>query len=460
MTKTGSPCFVQSYLEWHFMKSSIAIVSTDPMLTELIRSTTGTLPDVYSCVESLLESPALNQLSTLGVDLRTRDNTVISPGVAVDLRSRIPAHVRVTVFTAGGMPVEQARSAVLFADQEWDLLEDVPPTSRFLEPLAQASRPGLYSINATARNIITTFSTSYFHVLQRMKLIAQLSIPVLITGETGTGKSTTARYLHSWSDRAADPFMILACGAVPGELLESDLFGHTRGAFTSANQHRTGRLEAVANGSLLLDEVDLLQLEQQAKLLRAVETGEFEPVGSVETRKTKARFIFASNVDLLSAVSQQRFRTDLYYRINVFDLALPPLRERREDIPMLAVNCLDEASPQFGPKKLSVSLEFLNGLRGYAWPGNIRELKNRIVRAAILSPTGRLRLEDLGSEAPVLPTVHLGEVPTLRQDRRAWERASIERVLRDNRQNRTAAAKSLGISRATLYKKMNEYGVT
>ena len=127
---------------------------------------------------------------------------------------------------------------------------------------------------------------------------------------------------------------------------------------------------------------------------------------------------------------------------------------------MLAVNCLAEAAPQFGQKKLKVSLEFLSSLRGFDWPGNIRELKNRIVRAAILSPTGRLRVEDLGSDATAQTVVQAGEVATLKQDRRAWERASIERVLRDNRQNRTAAAKALGISRATLYKKMNEYGVT
>ncbi len=441
------------------MKSPIAIVSADPMLTELIHSTTGTRPDVFSCVELLLES-SVNQLSTLGIDLRTHDSALVDPAFAADFRARIPAHVRIIVFTDGGMSVQQARSAVLFADQEWDLLEGMPPTGGLLEPLSQASRPVLYSIAVASRDPITTFSMSYYHVLQRMRSIAQLTIPVLITGETGTGKSTTARYLHVWSDRASEPFMILACGAVPGELLESELFGHARGAFTSANQHRVGRLEAVASGSLLLDEVDLLQLEQQAKLLRAVETGEFEPVGSVETRKTKARFVFASNVDLFSAVNQQRFRADLYYRINVLDLALPSLRERREDIPMLAVNCLDEASPQLGPKKLKVSLDFMNKLRGFDWPGNIRELKNRIVRAAILSPTGRLRIEDLGSDSPAQVVVQSGEVATLRQDRRAWERASIERVLRDNRQNRTAAAKALGISRATLYKKMNEYGVT
>ena len=459
MTKSSLPNLVSSFLKWHFMKSPIAIVSADPMLTSLISSTTGIRPDVYKCTESLLKDP-VNQLTTLGIDLRTHDSVLIDPVFAADLRARIPDHVRILVFTDGGMSVQQARSAVLFADQEWDLLDGAPSTNCILEPLSQGSRPVLYSITAASPEIITTFSASYFHVLQRMRSIAQLTIPVLITGETGTGKSTTARYLHAWSDRAAEPFMILACGAVPGELLESDLFGHTRGAFTSANQHRIGRLEAVANGSLLLDEVDLLQLEQQAKLLRAVETGEFEPVGSVETRKTRARFIFASNVDLLSAVNQHRFRADLYYRINVLDLALPSLRERREDIPMLAVNCLAEAAPQFGQKKLKVSLEFLSSLRGFDWPGNIRELKNRIVRAAILSPTGRLRVEDLGSDATAQTVVQAGEVATLKQDRRAWERASIERVLRDNRQNRTAAAKALGISRATLYKKMNEYGVT
>lgn len=429
------------------------------MLMELIRFKMGTEPQIFNSCNALLDNPELNQLSTIGVDLRTADGSAIDPNFAVALRSRIPAHVRIIVFTDGGMAVEQARSAVLFADEEWDLHEHSLSPTRFLEPVAHASNSKLFSVTSATGEIITTFSASYYNTLQRMRSIAQLPIPVLITGETGTGKSTTARHLHAWSDRASEPFMILACGAVPCELLESDLFGHTRGAFTSANQHRIGRLEAVANGSLLLDEVDLLQLEQQAKLLRAVETGEFEPVGSVETRKTRARLIFASNVDLLSAVNQQRFRADLYYRINVLDLALPPLRERREDIPILAVDCLEEASSQLRPKKLKVSLHFLNSLRNFDWPGNIRELKNRLVRASILSPTGRLRIEDLGIGATLPQIAVQEEIPTLRQDRRTSERASIERVLRNSRQNRTAAAKALGISRATLYKKMNEYGV-
>jgi DNA-binding NtrC family response regulator len=445
------------------MTNSVAILTRDPLLAEEIHSMTGAAVQAFEHLEAMLNEPSPAKFSSVGIDLRKAGATEIGFENISVIRDHFPPHVRLIAITDGGMAIEQARHAVLFADDELDIRDKSRwLSSEILTSVARTSRPRLYSTHHDDSEPIHTFSTTYLTVLERMRSLANLSIPILITGETGTGKSTTARHLHAWSNRALEPFMILACGAVPGELLESDLFGHARGAFTSANQQRIGRLEAVGRGTLLLDEVDLLQLEQQAKLLRAVETAEFEPVGSVETRKTHASFIFASNVDLIAAVNQQRFRADLFYRINVLDLTLPPLRERREDLPLLAVNCLGEVSKQFASRNLRVSLRFLRKLNDYHWPGNIRELKNRLVRAALLSPSGELQIEDLGcylAPAISIATSATSMATTLRQNRKTWERESIERVLRDYRQNRTAAAKALGISRATLYKKMSEYGV-
>ena len=443
------------------MPSAIAILTQDPTLADLTAAH-GSPSRLFDCVGALLDHASSDEFSVVGIDLRDVGYQHSAFTSAMALRDQFPPRVRLVAITSGGMSVEQSRQAVLFADSELDL-GDVKTQNwpAILSPVVRAERPALYSVAHGQHPPILTFSVSYRNVLERMQRIASMPIPILITGETGTGKSTTAHYVHTWSNRVDEPFMILACGAVPGELLESDLFGHMRGAFTSANQHRTGRLEAVAGGSLLLDEIDLLHLDQQAKLLRAVETSEYEPVGSVETRKTRARFIFASNIDLTAAVAQQRFRADLYYRINVLDLALPALRKRREDIPLIAVNCLSEVSGQMKSNELRVSLSFLWKLAEYDWPGNIREMKNRILRAALLSPTGLLREQDLGTElVATIPHTVSNSGPSLRQDRREVERASIERVLNDYGQNRTAAAKALGISRATLYKKMSEYGVT
>lgn len=441
------------------MHATVAILTQDHSLID-VTAAQGVNSRLFSSVDTLLDQSTWDQFPVVGVDLRDVQRVEVGFVDAVSLREQFSPQVRLVAISSGGMTIEQARQAVLFADHELDLKSGNPDMSELLAPVRRESKRPLYTISQANHSTILTFSATYRNVLQRMQHIASIPIPVLITGETGTGKSTTARFLHGWSSREQEPFMILACGAVPGELLESDLFGHTRGAFTSANQHRMGRLEAVGAGTLLLDEIDLLHLDQQAKLLRAVETGEYEPVGSVETRKTRARFIFASNVDLTAAVAQQRFRADLYYRVNVLDLNLPPLRQRREDIPLIAVNCLSEISSQVSSKELRVNLRFLQKLAEYDWPGNIRELKNRLLRAALLSPTGLLREQDLGSElVTTLPLREPSDHGTLRLDRRDVERASIERALCDFSQNRTAAAKALGISRATLYKKMSEYGM-
>lgn len=442
------------------MDPMVAIISRDSLVAKTIPLEAGAT-HCFDSVESFCGDAKCLECSAVAVDLRDPRAIQLSWASLNALRVRVAPQTPLIAITSGGLTPEQAEMAVLFADRELDLLDvKCHGWASLFAPLRTKCRPHLFTVADGATGSIQTFSSSYRAALDRMRSVASAPIPILITGETGTGKSTAARGLHNWSCRANEPFMILPCGAVPGELFESDLFGHTRGAFTSANQNRIGRLEAVGGGTLFLDEVDLLQLEQQAKLLRAVETGEFEPVGSTETRTTNARFIFASNVDLPESVAEQRFRADLYYRINVIDLKLPALRERREDIPILAVKCLSEACAQVGRRDLLVTLEFLNNLARYDWPGNIRELKNRLLRAILLSTDGVLREFDLGCESTgVTFRVDGGHHSILRRDRQAVERASIERMLRDHSQNRSAAAKALGISRATLYKKINEYGV-
>jgi two-component system, NtrC family, response regulator AtoC len=365
---------------------------------------------------------------------------------------------RLVLLSDGGMPLDVAALAVRVADAEYDLslmsLEEVlhlPPAVRSL------ALPECFCM-ATPQGEMFTASRELRDVLHTAHKVAAQPMPVVLTGETGVGKTTMARYLHDWSDRAAEPFMVLPCGAVPGDLLEADLFGHVRGAFTSANETRLGRLEAVGNGSLFLDEIDLLGLKQQAKLLRVVESGAFEPVGSNQTRYTNCRLIFASNVDLERLVASQQFRSDLLFRINVVELCIPPLRERLDDVPLLAVRCLQDAMKDHAVEDCRVHLEFLRDLRRYHWPGNIRELKNRLLRALVLSADGCLRADDLGLLPKSLQTrsrADTGRHPGLEREVRSATSRAIVQMLVEKNYNRTATARALGISRATLYRKLD-----
>lgn len=364
---------------------------------------------------------------------------------------------RLVLLSDGGMPLDVAALAVRVADAEYDLslmsLEEV----LHLPAVRSPSLSEWFRI-ATPQGEMFTTSRELRDVLHTAHKVAAQPMPVVLTGETGVGKTTIARHLHDWSDRAAEPFMVLPCGAVPGDLLEADLFGHVRGAFTSANETRLGRLEAVGNGSLFLDEVDLLGLKQQAKLLRVVEAGAFEPVGSNQTRYTNCRLIFASNVDLEILVANQQFRSDLLFRINVVELCIPPLRERLDDVPLLAVRCLQDAMKDHTVEDCRVHLEFLRDLRRYHWPGNIRELKNRLLRAMVLSTDGCLRADDLGLLPESLQTrnhTNTGRHPKLEREVRSTTSRTIVQMLVEKNYNRTATARALGISRATLYRKLD-----
>jgi DNA-binding NtrC family response regulator len=293
-------------------------------------------------------------------------------------------------------------------------------------------------------------------LLEPLALAAAHDVTVLVTGETGTGKTHVARYIHEHSKRRSERLLVVPCGALSPALVDTEFFGHVKGAFTGADQAKIGKFEAAGAGTLLLDEIDTLGLEQQAKLLRVIETGEFEPVGSNETRRCQARVIAASNIDLAQAVQAGRFRQDLYYRLNVLSLYLPPLRERVQDIAALARGMALRFSTKFRKPLFRITPEAQAVLEEFAWPGNIRQLENVVQQAVLLSDGLELQPHH------VLPMLRTANPPPtcaggLFDKFRQQERTAIEQALIDCGQCRSRAARSLGISRATLYNKLKKY---
>ena len=226
---------------------------------------------------------------------------------------------------------------------------------------------------------------SLLSCIERLALLAEHDVPILLTGETGTGKTSLAQLLHDCSPRRNEPFVTVPCGALPPLLAESELFGHKRGAFTGAERDREGKLAVAGRGTLLLDEIDTLSLEQQAKLLRVLDSGEYEPVGGNETLRRACRIAVASNADLGELVQWGKFRSDLYYRLHVLPFHLPPLRQRIQDIEPLARDLISRYSTQLGKGSFDISPEALAALEAYPWPGNIRELDNVMRQATLLS---------------------------------------------------------------------------
>lgn len=323
------------------------------------------------------------------------------------------------------------------------------------------------SRSVRASNVtITTFTPDFFPVVDDIIRVAGREVTILLVGETGTGKTTLARFVHELSPRQHRQFQNLACGALPNDLIESELFGHTRGAFTGADRNKIGRFEAAGHGTLLLDEIDVLDLKQQTKLLKVIETGEYELVGSTESRKSEARLIVASNVNLQDLADSGRFRSDLYYRLNVLEFRLPPLRERPLDIPFLIMDFVRELGEEHDIRVDRVHRDFLDALRQYEWPGNLRELKNHVRRAVLFCEDSRLTVNDL-SHKVINAQFQNGKQGGKRGDD-SWtladrvadtERVMLLEALRANGNNRTKTARSLGISRVGLYKKMRRLGL-
>ncbi len=295
-------------------------------------------------------------------------------------------------------------------------------------------------------------------ILEVLPAIAESPSTVLILGETGTGKELIARTIHELSPRKDGPFVAVNCGALPDTLLESELFGYKAGAFTGASRDKPGRVTIAEGGTLFLDEIGETTLAVQVKLLRLLQDKTYEPLGATRSQKADVRIICATNRDLLKMVHEGKFREDLYYRINVIRIELPPLRKRKEDIPMLVEQFIGRFNMLHKKKIAGITPEALSLLMAHDWPGNIRELENTIERAFVLCNEDYIGIEHLPEEITA-SVVREGKKDNIRKIRDIFEAKVIEEALRRNNFNKTAAAKELGIHRATLFRKMKKLGI-
>jgi DNA-binding NtrC family response regulator len=376
---------------------------------------------------------------------------------------RLDATLPVVVMTAWGS-IEGAveamrRGARDYIEKPWD-------NTRLLHllrtqiALGQAIRTSqrLESENITLRRDgapeLIAAAPSMQPVLRLMERVGPSDANALITGEHGTGKEVVARWLHAASPRAPRPMVTVNLGGLAEGVFESELFGHTKGAFTDAKTDRVGRFELADGGTLFLDEIANLSLGQQAKLLRVLQTGELERVGSSKTRRVDVRVLCATNADPHAEVAAGRFREDLLFRINTIEIQLPPLRERREDIPVLAAHFLREHATRYRKPVIRFHPDAMQALLAYAWPGNVRELSHAIERAALLAEGDTVRVADLNLRSPGegagrLEDLSLEEV----------ERVLIHKALARFDGNVSAAAKALGLSRSALYRRLSRHSL-
>jgi two-component system nitrogen regulation response regulator NtrX len=287
---------------------------------------------------------------------------------------------------------------------------------------------------------------------------------VLIYGENGTGKELVARTVHSLSRRRAGAFVEVNCAAIPEELIESELFGHVRGAFTGAVADRRGKFEVADGGTIFLDEIGDMSMKTQAKVLRVLQEQTMEAVGGASPIKVDARVIAATNKDLQTEIRAGRFREDLYFRLNVIPVFVPPLRERQEDIPMLADHFMAEFAREYGRRIKGFEPAAIAALRDYPWPGNVRELRNVIERLMIMVPGERISVADLGFLDPSGlvrpgPFTPPSERLTLHEARDNFERDLILRTLAEQQGNMSRTAEVLGVERSNLYRKMRAFGI-
>ena len=321
---------------------------------------------------------------------------------------------------------------------------------------------------------LDVFPPDMAEVRDQIRRVVPQETTLLLTGETGTGKTRLARLIHELSPRREEPFLVVDCGALSPSLIESEMFGHVKGAFTGADRDRPGKFAAAGRGVLLLDEINSLPLPLQSKLLRAVDDRLFEPVGSDRSQPLRARIIAVTNVPLGEEVAAGRFRADLYFRLDVVGFYLPPLRDRRSAVAPLARKFLTEFAGRNRPDVRGIAPAAVEALQDYHWPGNIRELRNVIERAVALCPGSEVQIDDLPEtirlRKAAAQKLSLAGTPgdactdsaclTLAQSREAAEILKIKEALVKHNNNRLRAAQELGISRMGLYKKLHKYGLT
>ncbi len=360
---------------------------------------------------------------------------------------------------------------------------DIDEVAMVIERALEARRLRLENRRLSAERVmgrrIIGESPAMRRLLDAAAMVARRDVTVLVRGETGTGKEFLTALLHVHSPRASRPLVRFNCAAIPAELAEAELFGHTRGAFTGAHAARRGFFAEADGGTLVLDEVGELPLSVQAKLLRALQEGEIQPVGSGRIEKVDVRIVASTNRDLAADAAAGRFREDLYYRLAVVEMVVPPLRDRREDIPALAAEFARRYAEKFSLEDLRLSPELVDALARADWPGNVRQLENTIARLTALSPGGQVEVSDFDPSArpPMVgsapaavgeadagtddePDAAEGGGPSLREQVEAFERNVISRALTAAAGNQSETARRLGVSRVTLIDKLKKYGLS
>ena len=372
-----------------------------------------------------------------------------------------PAVLVMTAYGASSVAIEAMKlGAYDYLPKPLRFDELLLQTERALESRRRQRQLESYRVDESAdENLLIGSSPAMQRVYKLIGQVAPTDSTVLIRGESGSGKELVAREIHRHSKRSKGRFVAVNCGAIPPGLIESELFGHERGAFTGAAQRRIGRFEAAQGGTLFLDEIGDLAAETQVRLLRTLQERTIERLGSERSIDLDVRVVAATHVDLEQAVKEGAFREDLYYRLNVVSIALPPLRDRSEDVPELAEALLNKVSRRLEIPPASLTPEALAALRVRSWPGNVRELEHTLERAAILSrgrPIGRERLEQPERPTRSDPFDSLPLEEGFHALVRRLERRLIERALEDAKGNRTEAAARLGISRRLLYDKLEQ----
>jgi len=375
---------------------------------------------------------------------------------------RVRPETRVIMITAYGT-VEMAVEAIKLGACDYvmkpvmfeDVLTKVRQHFRYLELKEENLKLKQELTGSFDIGRIIGQTPSMQQVFDMIRKVARTKSNVLITGESGTGKELVARAIHSLGFQNGRPFVAVNCGAIPESLLESELFGHKKGSFTSASADKEGLFESARGGTLFLDEIGHMPMSCQVKLLRAVEQRQILPVGSTEPVDIDLRLIAATNRDPIEEIKAERFREDLYYRMNVVGIHLPPLRERKEDIPLLVEHFIRKYNIEMGKQCVGVSDDVMRLLMSYEWRGNIREMQNVIERAIIFAENDTIRASDigfLGSEAVALSK----EGQSLQEAVKVYEKQEICRVLNSHNWNKVEAAKGLGIGLSSLYRKIDE----
>lgn len=368
--------------------------------------------------------------------------------------------VMMTAFASVGSAVEAMRSGASdyitkpFINDEIRLTIRRLLLSRELQMENQILRQELSQRQTAFTNIIGS-SESMQKVFSVMEKVIPNKSNILITGESGTGKGLVAQAIHEAGPRKDKPFIAINCGAIPENLLESELFGHKKGAFTSANEDKKGLITMAHTGTLFLDEIGELPQALQVKLLHVIQTRELTPVGDTRVITVDVRIIAATNADLMQRVKEGRFREDLYYRLNVIEIHMPSLRERRDDIPVLIKHFMEVFAKEAGKTIKDIDFEAMQALLAYDWPGNIRELRNTIERATVLADGEVITMHDLTDKFRTLDIEGVS-TSSLRQALDTFERDYIRRSLTESKGNKEVAAGKLGVDLATLYRKLKK----